>query len=116
MPPKRKASSSAASSKRNKVTEPPVVTDGRIALEEYEETEGSDSNAQKLIAYVRYLEDKVKGYEKAETSLARKGGKELSEAEINADAERLRGTVERGITKLMKVCSTSRGYRLMTYN
>lgn len=97
MPPKRKSSASSSSiSKKSKP--PPVVTLGKAALEIHGNGEVLNTNqVNELAAYTQYLEAQTEEHQKAETSLNRKGGKKLSQAEIEVDAERLRGNVQRGM-------------------
>lgn len=103
MPPKRKSAvSSTPASKKPKVS--PIVTLGRAALKARGNGETlSEDEVSALAAYTQHLETQVEAYQKTENFLNRKGGKELSRAEIEADAERLKGNIERGIEKLMKV-------------
>lgn len=103
MPPKRKSAASSFSAPK-KSKNSTTVTLGKAALEAHGsgETLGEDQVSE-LVAYTQYLETQVGAYQKTENPLNRKGGKELSQAEIEVEAERLRGNVERGIVRLMKV-------------
>lgn len=102
MPPKRKSTTTPSSSKKPKP--PPTVTLGKSALKSHTNGEAlTEAQIDELASYTQHLETLLSEYQKAETSLSHKGGKELSDAEISSGAERLRGVVERGIVKLMKV-------------
>lgn len=105
MPPKRKSSASASTSSSSKKPKPPpTVILGKAALTSLSEGGTLDgSQVNDLVAYIQTLENRIGEYQKAATSLNHKGGKELSDSDIVTEAERLRGIVERGIVKLMKV-------------
>lgn len=110
MPPKRKSvAPRALASKKPKIS--PIITLGKAALKTRGngDTLGEDE-VSALAAYTQHLETQVEAYQKTDNFLNRKSGKELSRAEIEADAERLKGNIERGIEKLMKVswCSMFR--------
>lgn len=104
MPPKRKSTTSRSSVPK-KLKPHPVVTSGKAALKAHSRGEVLNENqAKQLTAYIQYLKAQAEEYQNIENYLCRKGEKELSEAEIVAEAEELRGNVTRGIKELMKVC------------
>lgn len=103
MPPKRKSTVSRSSAPK-KLKPHQVITSGKAALKAHGSGEALNKDQDKeLTAYIKYLEAQAEEYQNIENSLRPKGGKELSEAEIVAGAEKLRENVTRGIKKLMRV-------------
>lgn len=103
MPPKRKSTASRSSVPK-KLKPHRVVTSGKAALKAHGSGKVLNKyQAKELAAYIQYLEAQAEEYRNIENSLCRKGGEELSEAEIVAGAEKLREDVTGGIKNLMKV-------------